>query len=716
MKTLRQRLVLASCLTALASPALAIDVTLVAGSFEQVMPDGTTVQMWGYALDPDGAGAQPPGTVSSPGPVITVPHDDSTLRIHLRNKLPVPTSLIIPGQPAAPAPTWIDAAGTVLTTGNRPSGNVTARMRSLMTETAPGDTRTYEWTGLKAGTYLYRSSTQPQVQVQMGLHGGLRKDHGQGLAYDGKPYDNDILLLFSEVDPALHEAVTNGTYGSASYPSTIGYVPEYFLVNGEPYPGSTPIIGHPVAMNERVLVRLINAGLQSHAALAQGLRLTVVAEDGQAYAYPRDLAAVPLAAGKTSDATFIADTAGVYALYDRMLSLTNGLQPAGGLMVQLRIPGGAPIANGDAFTASAGETLTIAAPGLLGNDSDAENDPLTASLVDNAAHGTATVQANGAFSYTPTAGYTGPDSFTYRVNDGTTDSPVATVSLTVVPGNTAPVGVADTYANVQEDTLYSVAAPGVLGNDTDADGNALSASLVGSPSSGDLTLSPDGRFTYKPKPNFTGAATFSYKASDGKATSAPVTVTLQVQPVNDPPAAVADTYNFNGSLSLAAPGVLGNDSDPDGNTLSAVLKTPPSRAAAFTLNANGSISYTPGSTFQGTDSFTYAASDGTAESSPVTVTLIGNQTPVAQADTASARRNRSVLIPVTANDSDPDGTIVPASVIISTAPSSGTAVTDGKGNVTYTAGGSRTTATFKYTVKDNLGAVSSPATVNVTVR
>src|SRR5205823_4843610 len=119
-----------------------------------------------------------------------------------------------------------------------------------------------------------------------------------------------------------------------------------------------------------------------------------------------------------------------------------------------------------------------------------------------------------SFSYTPAANYNGSDSFTYMVNDGTIDGNPATVNITVVPVNDTPVAANDSYTTY-EDTPLTVTAPGVLTNDSDVDGDSLTAILVSSPSNGGLTLNADGSFTYTPNANFNGTDTFSYKANDG---------------------------------------------------------------------------------------------------------------------------------------------------------------------------------------------------------
>src|SRR5439155_16773950 len=117
----------------------------------------------------------------------------------------------------------------------------------------------------------------------------------------------------------------------------------------------------------------------------------------------------------------------------------------------------APVAANDSYGVSKNTALTVAAPGVLGNDTDANGDALTAVLVTNAAHGSVALNANGSFTYTPAAGYTGSDSFTYKANDGQLDSNVATVSLTV--SDDAPVAANDSYA-VSKNNALTVAVAG----------------------------------------------------------------------------------------------------------------------------------------------------------------------------------------------------------------------------------------------------------------
>ena len=217
------------------------------------------------------------------------------------------------------------------------------------------------------------------------------------------------------------------------------------------------------------------------------------------------------------------------------------------------------------------------APGVLGNDTDIDSGTLTAVLVSGVSHGALTLNGNGSFTYTPDANYSGPDSFTYRANDGSLNSNTVTVSLTVAAVNDAPVAVNNNYST-NEDTQLVSSAPGVLGNDTDVEGNPLTAALVAGPSHGTLTLNANGSFTYTPAANYSGPDSFTYRANDGSLNSNTATVSITVTAVNDAPVAAPNSYSTNEDTQLIvnAPGVLGNDTDVDSGTLTAVLVAGPS--------------------------------------------------------------------------------------------------------------------------------------------
>src|SRR5207248_2781257 len=156
---------------------------------------------------------------------------------------------------------------------------------------------------------------------------------------------------------------------------------------------------------------------------------------------------------------------------------------------------------------------TITAPGVLGNDTDADGDSLTAAVSGGGTtNGTLTFNSNGSFTYTPNANFVGTDSFQYTANDGTVDSNIATVTLTIsatantapvtievsAAGDTAPTAVNDAYSTAKNTPLTVDAATGVLVNDTDPEGDTLKAVLASGPSHGTLTLNANGGFTYTP--------------------------------------------------------------------------------------------------------------------------------------------------------------------------------------------------------------------------
>src|SRR5262249_28876582 len=152
---------------------------------------------------------------------------------------------------------------------------------------------------------------------------------------------------------------------------------------------------------------------------------------------------------------------------------------------------------------------------------------LSAALVTGPAHGSLTLNADGSFSYTPSLNYSGADSFSYEASDGSLASSVATVSITVSAEDRPPAAADDSYST-SEDTTLNVAAPGVLGNDTDVDSPSLTAILVTGPAHGSLTFHPDGSFSYTPSLNYNGPDSFSYRAIDGQAPSNVATVSITV--------------------------------------------------------------------------------------------------------------------------------------------------------------------------------------------
>lgn len=375
-----------------------------------------------------------------------------------------------------------------------------------------------------------------------------------------------------------------------------------------------------------------------------------------------------------------------------------------------------PAATNDSYSTNEDTALVVPAGGVLSNDTDADSDPLTAAVVTNPSHGTLTLNADGSFTYTPVANYNGSDSFTYRANDGSDNSNVATVTITVNAVNDLPVANNDSYGTNQ-DTPLNISAAGVLSNDTDVDGNSLTATNAGTPSHGTLTLNADGSFLYTPDAGYVGGDSFTYTANDGTGDSVAATVSITVSDTNDVPVAAANSYatDEDTTLTVTAPGVLANDTDADGDSLTAIVVTGGSHGTV-TLNSDGSFTYVPDADYNGPDSFTYKANDGTVDSSTVTVSITVNpvnDAPVAQNDTKTTAFNTPLTASVVATDVDMPADTLTFSLVADGA--HGAAVVNTDGSYTYTPNTGYSGAD-SFTFKVNDGSVdSNTATVSITV-
>ncbi|MGG7035471.1 MAG: Ig-like domain-containing protein [Flavobacterium sp.] len=381
-----------------------------------------------------------------------------------------------------------------------------------------------------------------------------------------------------------------------------------------------------------------------------------------------------------------------------------------------------PIAVADQITVAEGGTVTTLVGGassVLANDTDAENNPLTAVLVSGVSNGTLTLNSNGTFSYTHNGSETATDSFSYKVNDGILDSNVVTVSITVTPVNDSPVAVADQITVAEGGTVTTLVggASSVLANDTDAENNPLTAVLVSGVSNGTLTLNSNGTFSYTHNGSETATDSFSYKVNDGILDSNVVTVSITVTPVNDSPVAVADqiTVAEGGTVIMLVGGassVLTNDTDAENNPLTAVLVSDVSNGT-LTLNSDGTFSYTHNGSETTTDSFSYKANDGTLDSNMVTVLITVtpvNDSPVAVADQITVAEGGTVITlvggasSVLANDTDAENN--PLTAVLVSDVSNGTLTLNSDGTFIYTHNGSETT-TDSFSYKANDGTLDS---------
>jgi len=185
-----------------------------------------------------------------------------------------------------------------------------------------------------------------------------------------------------------------------------------------------------------------------------------------------------------------------------------------------------PVAVDDAYTTAFNTPIAVAAPGVLGNDNANGGGAMSAPLASGASNGTVSLIADGSFTYTPAAGFSGPATFTYRASTPAGgQSAIATVTITVA-APPAPIVVNDAYATPHNTPLI-VPAPGVLANDNANGGGAMSATLASGASNGTVSLIADGSFTYAPNLGFSGGDSFTYRASPaGSGNVATVTVSV----------------------------------------------------------------------------------------------------------------------------------------------------------------------------------------------
>jgi hypothetical protein len=422
----------------------------------------------------------------------------------------------------------------------------------------------------------------------------------------------------------------------------------------------------------------------------------------------------------TPDPGFSGDDVFTYKAFDGTSSST----PA---QVKIRVTGGntAPVANADAYATTVNTTLVIPAPGVLGNDIDADGDTLTAVKMGDPAHGTLMFSSNGGFTYIPALNYAGDDIFTYQAFDGLANSTPVQVTITVAGGgNTEPDANSDSYVTDTNVQLVVDAATGLLANDFDVDGDILTAVLWVAPVNGSVNLQPDGSFVYTPAPDYSGTVVFTYKAFDGELYSDPCIVTITVNSTNSAPQAAADSYEtqMNTTLTVLAPGVLGTDIDFDLDVLTAEITGAPIEFGIINLNSNGSFTYIPATGYVGSVFFTYRAYDGTDYSDPVQVTIevsSTNTAPIAMADSYVMLMNTTLTVDtahgVLTNDSDLNGDPLIAE-LLGVPIVNGTLLLNQNGSFTYDPNEDYYgTVNFTYRAYDGL-VYSNPVLVTITVK
>ncbi|WP_119681650.1 tandem-95 repeat protein [Indioceanicola profundi] len=371
----------------------------------------------------------------------------------------------------------------------------------------------------------------------------------------------------------------------------------------------------------------------------------------------------------------------------------------------------APVA---AAVAAEGDEDTIITGKVAATDAD--TDALTYKVVEQPKpdQGTLDFKPDGTYSFTPAPDYNGEVIFTYKANDGTVDSNVAAVTITVNPVDEAPVNTAPvaefSSVNGDEDTVIRGKVTAV-----DEDGDTLSYAVHGDTPEG-LTFNADGTYSFVPAKDFNGEVTFQFVAKDGTLESAPQTATINVMSVNDAPVAkdgsvsgVEDAARIEGKVSAT---------DRDGDTLTyELVEGIDLSKGTLNLDPDGTYSFSPVKGFSGEASFTYKATDGTADSNVATVAITVdavNSAPVAQ--NASAKGDEDTVISGRVTATDEDGDTLTYNLVDGPDEDQGTLVFKQDGTYSFTpAPDFNGEVTFTYKASDGK-ADSNVATATITVK
>jgi VCBS repeat-containing protein len=298
-----------------------------------------------------------------------------------------------------------------------------------------------------------------------------------------------------------------------------------------------------------------------------------------------------------------------------------------------------PVANNDAYTTLEDTVLTVPAPGVLGNDSDPDANPILAQLVTGPTQGTLTLNANGSFSYTPNANTNGSDSFSYNAFDGQVPSQTpGTVTITITPVNDVPVFTSGPSQTVLEDAGAQTVNPwasGISDGDPEATQN-LTFNVTGNTNptlfSAGPAISATGALTYTPAANANGTATITLTLSDdggtaggGVDTSAPQSFTITVTAVNDAPSFTAgpnQTVNEDAGAQTVTPwatAISPGPADESAQTVSFNITgntNPALFSAAPAISPTGTLTYTPAANANGVATITLVAIDSGSGAAP----------------------------------------------------------------------------------------------------
>ena len=380
----------------------------------------------------------------------------------------------------------------------------------------------------------------------------------------------------------------------------------------------------------------------------------------------------------------------------------------------------APVGADDSVTATEDTALTVSASALLANDSDVDGDSLQLVAVSSGQGGVAAMDGQGDVVFTPGADYAGLGSFSYTIEDGSGGQTTASVSVTVLPVNDAPVIAGPLALAIDEDASLSLGQQNLLQGSSDVDGDSLGVvglSLDSGP--GSLSDLGGGSWNYVPTADFNGSVEFSYTVSDGFGGTAQGSAVLTVRPVNDAPVVGADAVGTTEDigLTISVSSLLANDWDVEGDALNVTAVTS-GTGGSVSLDQSGAIVFTPDANFSGAAQFTYTVSDGQASTDGTVTVAVADleDPPEAADDQVSAQEDQASTIlaaDLLANDHDPDGDTLSIAAVGDAV--NGAVVLDQAGNAVFTPDAEFSgTASFSYTVSDGRGGTSS-ATVAIQV-
>ncbi|WOO40240.1 tandem-95 repeat protein [Rubellicoccus peritrichatus] len=357
----------------------------------------------------------------------------------------------------------------------------------------------------------------------------------------------------------------------------------------------------------------------------------------------------------------------------------------------------APVATAASFSTDEDMALT----GQL-SGADDDGDSLSFALGINASNGAVTLNADGSFSYAPNENYNGSDSFTFTVYDGALTSATATVSLTIAPVNDVPVAAA-LNIGTNEDSPVDV-----LLSASDIDGDLLSFTVIDSPSNGTLSgVAPD--LVYMPNSNYNGSDSFTYRVNDGQLDSAPVTVALTVNAINDAPKITSVAITSVNEDELYSYTVTISDVDT-GDLVTVVADTLP----AWLSFDGATLAGTPVNAEVGAHNVVLTATDlaGASDSQTFTITVSNvNDAPVAVAASFATDEDTTLSSQLTGSDEDSDA----LTFSVETLPGNGVLSLNADGSFSYTPNANYNGSdSFTFDVNDGV-ATSVAATVDITV-